>query len=103
MKKFISIVLSLILMLLSSVPIYAKADTKIEAEHQSIYSNADIELEETLGGAYLCEATTGKVLYAENEFSAASPASVTKVMTLLLVMEALEAGKYKLEAEKQGK
>ncbi len=97
MKKFTSIVLSLILMLLSSVPIYEKADTKIEAEHQSIYSNANIELEETLGGAYLCEATTGKVLYAENEFSAASPASVTKVMTLLLVMEALEAGKYKLD------
>ena len=35
-------------------------------------------------------------MYATNEFKAASPASVTKIMTLLLVCEALAAGKYGL-------
>lgn len=37
-----------------------------------------------------------EVLYAENEKEHLSPASVTKIMTLLLVMEALDGGKIKL-------
>ena len=45
----------------------------------------------------LMEASTGKILTASNEYSAASPASVTKIMTLLLVCEALAEGVYKLE------
>ena len=40
----------------------------------------------------LMEKTTGEVLYAVNEHEQLEPASVTKVMTLLLVMEAIDAG-----------
>ena len=40
----------------------------------------------------LMEKATGQVLYAENEHEQLEPASVTKVMTLLLVMEAIDAG-----------
>ena len=40
--------------------------------------------------AILMEAQTGQILYALNEDQALPPASVTKVMTLLLVMEAIE-------------
>lgn len=47
--------------------------------------------------AVLMEATTGTVLFSQNETEALSPASVTKVMTLLLVMEAIDAGKIGLE------
>lgn len=43
----------------------------------------------------LMEATTGTVLYAQNERARLAPASVTKIMTLLLAMEALESGKLK--------
>ncbi len=43
--------------------------------------------------AVLMEAQTGKILYAQNETEALPPASVTKVMTLLLVMEAIRDGK----------
>lgn len=43
--------------------------------------------------AILIEASTGKVLFEQNPDEALPPASVTKVMTLLLVMEALEAGR----------
>jgi D-alanyl-D-alanine carboxypeptidase (penicillin-binding protein 5/6) len=43
------------------------------------------------------EASTGKVLYEKNADEALPPASVTKVMTLLLVMEALDAKKISLE------
>ena len=38
------------------------------------------------------EKETGQVLYAQNEHEALEPASVTKVMTLLLTMEAIEKG-----------
>lgn len=41
----------------------------------------------------LIESSTGKVLYANNEHEKLSPASVTKVMTMLLIMEAIDGGK----------
>lgn len=47
--------------------------------------------------AVLMEASTGKVLYALNPHEAMPPASVTKIMTLLLVMEAMDAGTLKWE------
>lgn len=42
--------------------------------------------------AVLMEKETGQVLYAQNEHEQLEPASVTKVMTLLLVMEAIDSG-----------
>ena len=45
--------------------------------------------------AILMEASTGMVLYEQNADEALPPASVTKVMTLLLIMEAIEAGKIR--------
>lgn len=43
----------------------------------------------------LIEASTGKVLYESNADEALPPASVTKIMTLLLVMEAIDRGELK--------
>jgi len=43
--------------------------------------------------ALLMEMETGTVLYAANEHEALAPASVTKVMTLLLIMEAIDSGR----------
>lgn len=42
--------------------------------------------------ALLMEKTTGQVLYARNEHEQLEPASVTKIMTLLLTMEAIDSG-----------
>ncbi len=47
--------------------------------------------------AILIDAATGEVLYEKDADKALPPASVTKVMTLLLVMEAIDAGKISLE------
>ena len=47
-------------------------------------------------GAILIEASTGTVLFEQNADEAFPPASVTKIMTLLLVMEALDSGKFAL-------
>ncbi|WKV09014.1 D-alanyl-D-alanine carboxypeptidase family protein [Thermoanaerobacterium sp. CMT5567-10] len=45
--------------------------------------------------AILMDASTGKVLYEKNSHEELPPASVTKVMTMLLVMKALDSGKIK--------
>lgn len=54
---------------------------------------AGAEVEITAPSAILIDAATGTVLYEQNADERLAPASVTKVMTLLLVMEALESGK----------
>ena len=54
-------------------------------------------LELSCSSALLMEKETGTVLYEQNAHEQLEPASVTKVMTLLLVMEALDAGQLTLE------
>lgn len=46
--------------------------------------------------AVLMEASTGKILYAKNEDEPLPPASVTKIMTLLLIVEAIDEKKIQL-------
>ena len=72
MKRFLP--LFLLLCLLLSVP--ARAD----------------ELALDAPSALLMEKRTGTVLYAKDEHTPREPASVTKVMTLLLTMEAIDSG-----------
>ena len=49
-------------------------------------------------GAISVNAETGDVIFSDNDDAEAYPASVTKLMTLLLVMEDVKAGKYSLDA-----
>lgn len=49
--------------------------------------------------AILMEASTGTILFEKNPDEIRSPASITKIMTLLLTFEALEKGRIKLEDE----
>ena len=51
-----------------------------------------VELDIEARSALLMEKETGQVLYTKNEHEKLEPASVTKVMTLLLTMEAIERG-----------
>ena len=46
--------------------------------------------------AVLMDAETGEILYAKNPDEALPPASVTKIMTLLLVMEAIDSGQIQM-------
>lgn len=49
--------------------------------------------------AVLMEASTGEIIYEKDADTVRSPASITKIMTLLLAFEALEAGRIHLEDE----
>ena len=70
------------------------ANTNTVETNSEIQENNSLNLES--GSAILIEQTTGKVLYAHNIHEQLRPASVTKVMSILLIMEALESGKISL-------
>ena len=52
-----------------------------------------VDLALTSRSAVLMEKSTGEILFTQNEHDVLEPASVTKVMTLLLTMEAIDSGK----------
>ena len=52
-----------------------------------------VELDVAGKSAVLMDVETGTVLYEKNAHEKLSPASVTKVMTMLLIMEAIDSGK----------
>ena len=56
-----------------------------------------VELTLTSHAALLMEKTTGQILYAQNEHDTLPPASVTKIMTVLLTMEAIDSGRIALD------
>ncbi len=78
-----------VLMLLSLMPFSAAAD----GEDGAIIAPP---FEIDAPSAILMEASTGTVLGEWNADAPLPPASVTKIMTLLLTMEALDSGKFKL-------
>ena len=53
----------------------------------------------TAPSAILLEASTGQVIYEKKATERRSPASITKIMTLLLIFEALSEGKVSLQDE----
>ena len=75
MKKLISILLSAVLLLCVLPAVRAEG------------------LDVPAPSAILMDAATGTVLYEKNADEKLPPASVTKIMTLLLVMEALDSGR----------
>lgn len=96
MKKrsaILSLLLSMIFSLqLCAVPVKALAPkTKENAP-----ANNAVGFEPDARSALLIEPTTGKVLYEKNSKEKFAPASVTKIMTMLLAMEAIDSGKVKL-------
>lgn len=79
-KKLISMALCLLIIIpVSSLAVSAVSDKEITAP-----------------AAVLMEANTNKILYKKNAHQKRACASITKVMTLLLTMEAIESGKLKL-------
>jgi serine-type D-Ala-D-Ala carboxypeptidase (penicillin-binding protein 5/6) len=54
------------------------------------------DLNLTAASSILVEESTGKVLYENNADEKRAPASMTKIMTILLVMENIDSGKLKL-------
>lgn len=82
MKKIPYCLMPLILLLLMLQPVTVRAEPAVSAP-----------------SALLMEAGTGQVLYEKNADEQRSPASITKIMTLILIFDELEKGTISLEDE----
>ena len=82
--------MALCVLLLLSAPVFAVWST---IEEDAVLASAPAYTAEVDARAcILMDAKTGKVLFEKNADEALPPASVTKVMTMLLVFEAIDAG-----------
>lgn len=68
-----------------------------EEEEKKNKTDETLDLAKEAKSAILMEQDTGKILYSKNENEKLPPASMTKVMTLLLIMEAIDKGDLKLD------
>lgn len=66
-----------------------------DSENSDSSSNDDIDVQSP--SAILIEAQSGQVIYEKDCDKAMAPASVTKVMTLLLTFEAIDEGKFTMD------
>ena len=97
-KRILSILIFLIILSTTysvysySIPIWVNdGTTEVVANSADNFLNIESE------SAILIEQTTGKILFEKNSHEKLRPASVTKVMTILLIMEALDRGDITLE------
>lgn len=86
----------LVVLLLSTIIIFSLSVPCFAQEKTYLPSVTPGSLELNCKSAVLMDAATGKILYEQSSDLALPPASVTKVMTLLLVMEAVDSGKITL-------
>lgn len=93
MKRIRSILISalLTLVLLMNPLLPGKVSAQTETK--------DTGLEITSTSAVVIEGATGSVIFEKNKDEKLRPASITKIMTLLLIFEAVDSGKIKLTDE----
>lgn len=114
MAKKTAIVLIALMLTITSFTAFASGGTMVMQDTVQAYADPDIDPNPNedfeaitvsaqfsaslpAKSAILMERTTGRVIYEMNADEKIPPASVTKVMTLLLTMEALESGKIKID------
>lgn len=88
MKRRFALFLTLVLIFYYITPILTLADTKEK-------KNASLEISAV--SVVLLEGSTGEIIFEKDKDKELVPASITKIMTLVLIFEALEKGKIKLE------
>ena len=104
-KLCFSFIICLVLIFSFTFPCFAEETSYVWSNNtEAIPTNASIEntensLELESGAAILMEQTTGKILYEHNIHEKLRPASVTKIMSILLIMEQIDSGKLSLTNE----
>lgn len=97
-RNIVSLLLCLVFLFSHvSVALAADVDEPQAADAKSSASDSKIQVDAR--SAILICTDTGDVLYAQNEYEKQSPASVTKIASLLVIMDAIESGRISLEDE----
>lgn len=91
MKKILCYILTLCLLMSSSICVFAQDEN---ADTDSANENGIVDYSKS---SILMCADTGDIIYEKNAYEHVSPASVTKLMSMLLVLEAIDSGKITLE------
>ncbi len=94
MKKFLCTFFAVLMF--ASLPINATNTNEKDAEKE--YPNLSL----SSASACLMEASTGEILYEKNSLERLEPASVTKVMSLIIIMEELQKGNITLDTMVSG-
>ena len=76
--------------------VWSNNSTPVNSNENDKVTNLDNSLNLESESAILIEQSTGQILYEHNIHEQLRPASVTKVMSILLIMEALDSGKISL-------
>ena len=92
-RRGLALLLSLLLAAIASLN--AAPFTAVAAEMPNVLEEGSLDVQAK--SAVLMDVNTGTVLYEQNAHEELPPASVTKVMTMLLALEAAERGQFSLE------
>lgn len=87
MKRCSLVILLVLSLLAAPINIHSQTETNTASDAVNITSTA----------AVLIEGSTGEIIYEKDKDKELIPASITKIMTLILVFEAIDSGKIKLE------
>lgn len=76
-----------------------QGEQEIQRELDSQELSAESTVQVQAPSAVLMEASTGQIIYEKNADERRSPASITKIMTLILIFDAIDEGKIRLTDE----
>ncbi len=96
MKKTI-LLLAFLLFFSAVLPVNMMAEENKAKQNKEQTTEDQLNLAENSQSAILLERDTGKILYEKDAHKQLPPASMTKIMTMILIMEALDEGKIKLD------
>lgn len=108
MKKIFTIILITFLMFAFPISVYSASytwstiDLTTEVSSNDLFKNTDDTsnpLNLDCGSCILIEQSTGQVLYSYNSHEKLKPASVTKIMSIYLIMEAISEGKINYDTK----
>ena len=100
MKKICLIIYLLSIFVLSNFKVYAVNEEDVVKENENVeQTKSTLDLAKNATSAIMLEASTGEIIFQKNVNEKRPPASMTKMMSMLLIMENIEKGNLAFEEE----
>ena len=100
MKKICLIIYLLSIFVLSNFKVYAVNEEDVAKENENVKeTKSTLDLAKNATSAIMLEASTGEIIFQKNVNEKRPPASMTKMMSMLLIMENIEKGNLTFEEE----
>lgn len=100
MKKICLIIYLLSIFVLSNFKVYAVNEKDVVKENENVEEVKNtLDLAKNATSAIMLESSTGEIIFQKNANEKRPPASMTKMMSMLLIMENIEKGNLTFEEE----